>query len=89
MRTLVVGWAIGLGLISSTVSAETQERRGRLTDDARAERRADRRMERLAPSEQASGSGNKLSSEERRQLRHDVRQAGRDLYPDHPRRRRE
>jgi hypothetical protein len=97
-RKLVVGWVIGLGLISLTAFAESQERRGRMTEDSRAERRADRRMERLAPPEQAMGGevqreGNRLSSglssEERKQLRHDVRQAGRDLYPDHPRRRRE
>jgi hypothetical protein len=28
------------------------------------------------------GGGNRLSPEERRQLRRDVNQAGRDLYPD-------
>lgn len=91
-KFVVAGLLIGAGLFSSSVFAEGTDRQrpARMSDDVR----ADRRMEQLAPPEQSNGSvvqreGNRLSSEERRQLRHDVRQAGRELYPDHPRRRRE
>lgn len=44
-----------------------------------AEQRTDQFSPRDAP---APGGGNRLSPEERRQLRRDVHEAGRDLYPE-------
>ncbi|MCX7166772.1 MAG: hypothetical protein NTV11_10910 [Rhodocyclales bacterium] len=44
---------------------------------------AEQRSEQLSPSDAAApGGGKRLSPEERRQLRRDVHEAGRDLYPD-------
>lgn len=39
----------------------------------------------LAPGDAGAPHGGQMSREERRQLRHDVREAGRDLYPEHRR----
>lgn len=41
----------------------------------------ERRLEQLSPDGDARGRGQRLSPEERRQLRRDVHDAGRDLYP--------
>lgn len=44
---------------------------------------ADQRADQFSPRDaEQRGGGNRLSPEERRQLRRDVHQAGRDLYPD-------
>ncbi len=97
-RWLCVGVACGLTLLSAATMAQGGHR-GRMADrvrDARTDR-VERKTERqTAPERSQSLAGDasdaskergRMSPEERRQLRSDVRQAGRELYPDRPPRR--
>lgn len=83
------GWAAvagGLWLLVAGASAQGSQRMGpgRNAGGDTAQRMvpAERRLEQL-PAEDAEprGRGQRLSPDERRQLRRDVHEAGRDLYP--------
>ncbi|MDP2810776.1 MAG: hypothetical protein Q8O34_11570 [Rhodocyclaceae bacterium] len=80
------GVASVLWLLAAAVAAQGPHRPpGRNVNGGGPQRMmpAEQRPAQLAPREDsAPGSGKRLSPEERRQLRRDVHEAGRDLYPD-------
>lgn len=83
------GWAgvaSVLWLLVADVSAQGPQhlRPGRESNGGGPQRMLplERRPESLPPRDAEPSGGNRLSPEERRQLRRDVHEAGRDLYPD-------
>ena len=84
-----------LWLLASSVAAQEPLRaqRGRMANGGGPQRMmpAEQRSEQSAPRDTAPPDGaGRMSPEERRQLRRDVHEAGRDIYPDRaPRGRRE
>lgn len=81
------GWAGVAGvmwLLAMGASAQESRRppQGRDGDGSQRMLPVEQRSEQLSPRDvMPPGGGNRLSSEERRQLRRDVHDAGRDLYP--------
>lgn len=86
----MTGWAAvagGLWLLVAGASAQGPQRMGpgrnASGDGPQRMMPAERRLEQPSPDDaEPRGSGQRLSPEERRQLRRDVHQAGRDLYPE-------
>lgn len=84
-----IGWAVvagGLWLLVAVASAQVPQRlgpgRNAGGDEPRRMMPAERRLEQMpADDGDSRGRGQRLSPEERRQLRRDVHDAGRDLYP--------
>ena len=83
------GWAVvagGLWLLVAGASAQVPQRMGpgrhASGDASQRLTPAEKRLEQLSPDEaEPRGRGQRLSPEERSQLRRDVHEAGRDLYP--------
>lgn len=83
-----IGWAAlagGLWLLVAGAAAQDPQRLGPGRDAGgdgpQRLMPAERRFEQLSSDGDARGRGQRLSPEERRQLRRDVHDAGRDLYP--------
>ena len=84
-RTLWIGIAASLLLLAAEVSAQGMPRPARDRDGPRPQRMMpDSRPSQFA-AEEASGQRQRMTPEERRQLRRDVHDAGRDLYPERER----
>ncbi len=82
-----VGLATALLLVAAEVTAQGMPRPMRDRDGQGQQRQApDSRPAQLAPDD--AGGQRRMTPEERRQLRRDVHQAGRDLYPERMRERR-
>jgi len=72
-------WLLAAGASAQEPQRPPQERDG---DGPQRMMPAGQRTEQFSPRDvMAPGGGNRLSPEERRQLRRDVHEAGRDLYP--------
>lgn len=84
-RTILAGMASVLWLLAADASAQGPDRPrgGRNANGGGPQRMMSIEQRPMAPHEaQAPGGGNRLSPEERRQLRRDVHEAGRDIYSD-------
>ncbi|MCX7155081.1 MAG: hypothetical protein NTW45_01385 [Rhodocyclales bacterium] len=72
-------WLLAMGAVAQESRRPPQGRDG---DGPQRAIPAEQRPEQFSPRDAMSpGGGNRLSPEERRQLRRDVHDAGRDLYP--------
>ena len=80
-----IGITASLLLLAAEVSAQGMPRPARDRDGPRQQRMMpDSRPSQFA-AEEASGQRQRMTPEERRQLRRDVHDAGRDLYPERER----
>jgi hypothetical protein len=80
-----IGITASLLLLAAEVSAQGMPRPARDRDGPRPQRMMpDSRPSQFA-AEEASGQRQRMTPEERRQLRRDVHDAGRDLYPERER----
>lgn len=80
-----VKWAVmmaALLLLAFDASAQDPQQRGRGEGAGPQGPTSQGRPTQFAPGDDASGRGWHMSREERRQLRRDVNEAGRDIYPE-------
>ena len=86
-RTILAGVASVLWLLAAGASAQVPDRPrgGRDANGGGPQRMMPPGQRPTSPSDAAEPGARRLSPEERRQLRRDVHEAGRDLYPDRAR----